>query len=364
MTVPPRPDVLARQPYVPGESRLPGFEKPIKLASNESALGASPAVAAALAEAGARLHLYPDGLFKDLREALASRYGIDAARIVFGVGSSEIIGQLARAYVGPGDDVVQGEYAFMMFRLEAKTAGARVIAVPEPDYRVSVDALLAAVTLATRLVYLPNPNNPTGTVLPIGEVRRLRNALRADILLVLDAAYGEYVTAADYEDGFSLVDEAGENTIVLKTFSKIYGLAGLRLGWAYAPPAVLDVLYRIRGPFNVTTASAIAGLAALRDQAHVEKARAHNARWRAWLEAELAALGFHIVPGVCNFTLVTFEEPGAFAKLDAFLRSRGIIVRVMTGFGLANALRITVGTEAENRALVAALEEYARDRAA
>lgn len=364
MPVPPRPDVLARQPYVPGESRLPGFERPIKLASNESAVGPSPAVARALADAASRLHLYPDGLFKDLREALAARSGIDAGRIVFGVGSSEIIGQLARAYLGPGDQAVQGEYAFMMFRLEAKSAGAAVVTVPEPGFRVELDALLAAVTPATRIVYLPNPNNPTGTYLPIEEIRNFRKALQEDILLVLDAAYSEYVTAPDYADGLSLVDEPGENVIVLKTFSKIYGLAGMRLGWAYAPPSVLDTLYRIRGPFNVTSASAIAALAALQDEAHIEAARAHNRQWRGWLETELARLGFSVVPGVCNFVLVTFEQPGAFAHVDAFLRARGIIVRTMTGFGLANALRITVGTEAENRALIAALGEYTRLAAA
>lgn len=364
MPVPPRPDVLTRQPYVPGESRLPGFEKPIKLASNESAMGASPKVAAALEKAGARLHLYPDGLFKELRETLARRYGIEAARIVFGVGSSEIIGQLARAYAGPGDDVVQGEYAFMMFRLEAKTAGARVVTVPEPGFVVSVDALLKAVTPATRIVYLPNPNNPTGTYLPISEIKRLRRGLRDDVLLVLDAAYSEYVTAPDYQDGLKLVDEPGENVIVLKTFSKIYGLAGMRLGWAYAPPSVLDVLYRIRGPFNVTTGSVVAALAAIEDDAHIESARAHNGRWRDWLEKELAALGFAIVPGVCNFVLATFDTPGEFAKVDAFLRGRGIIVRTMTGFGLANALRITVGTEAENRALIQALAAYRKAAAA
>jgi histidinol-phosphate aminotransferase len=364
MPVPPRPDVMTRQPYVPGESRLPGFEKPIKLASNESAMGASPKVAEALQTAAVRLHLYPDGLFKDLRQALAERNGIEADRIVFGVGSSEIIGQLARAYLGPGDEAVQGEYAFMMFRLEAKTAGASVICVPEPTFRVNLDALLAAVTPATRIVYLPNPNNPTGTYLPIDEIRRFRHALRSDILLVLDAAYSEYVTAPDYADGLKLVDEPGENTIVLKTFSKIYGLAGMRLGWAYAPPSVLDALYRIRGPFNVTSGSAVAALAALCDGAHIEAAREHNRRWRGWLESELTGLGLSIVPGVCNFVLVTFEAPGEFAKVDTYLRSRGIIVRTMTGFGLANALRITVGTEAENRALVAALADYRRSLAA
>jgi histidinol-phosphate aminotransferase len=364
MPVPPRPEVLSRQPYVPGESRLPGFEKPIKLASNESAMGASPKVAAALEAAGGRLHLYPDGLFKELRETLAKRNGIDGARIVFGVGSSEIISQLARAYVGPGDDAVQGEYAFMMFRLEAKTAGAKIITVPEPAFKVDLDALLAAVTPATRIVYLPNPNNPTGTYLPIDEIRRFRKALREDILLVLDAAYSEYVTAPDYEDGLELVDEPCDNVIVLKTFSKIYGLAGMRLGWAYAPPSVLDVLYRVRGPFNVTTGSIVAALAAVTDDAHIERARAHNANWRAWLEAELAALGYTVVPGVCNFVLVTFGRDGEFAKVDAYLRSRGIIVRTMTGFGLANAVRITVGTEAENRALVAALSDYAKAVAA
>lgn len=364
MPVPPRPDVLARQPYVPGESRLPGFEKPIKLASNESALGASPKVATALEQAGPRLHLYPDGLFKDLRETLAKRYGIDGGRIVFGVGSSEIISQLARAYLGPGDDAVQGEYAFMMFRLEAKTAGAKVITVPEPTFTVDLDALLASVTPTTRIVYLPNPNNPTGTYLSISEIARFRKALRDDILLVLDAAYSEYVTAPDYEDGLKLVDLPGENVIVLKTFSKIYGLAGMRLGWAYAPPSVLDVLYRIRGPFNVTSGSAAAALAAVGDDEHIEHARSHNARWRGWLEQELTSLGFTIVAGVCNFVLVTFDAPGEFAKVDAYLRSRGIIVRVMTGFGLANAVRITVGTEAENKALIAALRDYARAAAA
>jgi histidinol-phosphate aminotransferase len=337
--------------------------KPIKLSSNESPLGPSPkAVAAYKAEAD-RLERYPDGAVTALRQAIARRYGLDPARIVCGCGSDELISLIAHHYAGPGDEVLHSAHGFLMFKITALASGATPVAAPEKNYRVDVDAMLARVSERTKLVFLANPNNPTGTYIPHDEVRRLHRGLPGHVLLVLDAAYGEYVRRNDYEAGLELVATTA-NTVMLRTFSKIYGLAALRLGWAYCPAAVADVLNRVRGPFNVTAPAIAAGVAAVEDAEHVERAVAHNERWLPWVTAEIGKLGLEVTPSIGNFVLVHFptgpdSTKGATAA-EAFLKARGIILRPVGAYGLPNALRMTLGTEEENRVVVAALAEFVR----
>jgi histidinol-phosphate aminotransferase len=346
-------------PYVGGESMVPGVERVIKLASNEGALGASPRAVAAFVEAAGDIHRYPDGNCQALREAIAELNGLDPKNIVCGAGSDELIGLLCRAYAGPGDEVLYSEHGFLMYPIAAKTAGAKPIAAKETNLTVDVDKLLAKVTDRTRIVFLANPNNPTGSYLAEESMARLRAALPASVLLVIDAAYAEYMRRPDYGPGVGLVD-AGDNVVMTRTFSKIYGLGGARLGWAYCPPAIADVLNRARNPFNVASPAQAAGIAALADTAFVARARGHNDKWLAWITRRLREMGLEVPDSVCNFVLVRFPtEPDCDAKsADAFLKARGLIVRRMGGYKLPDSLRITIGLEDEMRAVVAALAEF------
>lgn len=352
----PRPGILSIAPYVGGESAIAGQQRVIKLASNESALGPCPAAVAALQAAAGEVHRYPDGGCVDLRRALARLHRLDARRIVCGAGSDELIGLLCRAYAGPGDSVIYTRHGFLMYPIAAQAAGATPVAVAERALTADVDAILAGVDARTRIVFIANPNNPTGTYLPTSELARLREGLPGEVLLVIDAAYAEYIDRADYQGAFELV-EAHDNVVVTRTFSKIYGLGGVRLGWAYCPDAVADVLNRSRNPFNVSSLAQVAGLAALSDGAFVARAQAHNSRWRAWLTNELRGLGLSVGESFCNFVLARFHDPAAADAADRQLKSRGIIVRKMGGYHLPEALRITVGAEDELRALVQALVE-------
>ena len=350
----PRPNVLEIAAYVPGKSHAAGGRAVHKLSSNETPLGPSPAAVAAYRAAAENLFLYPDGGATALREAIARRYGLDAARIACGAGSDELISLLCAAYLKPGDDIVQSRYGFLMYSISAKVAGARTIFVDEPDLVADVDAIVRAVTPRTKLVFLANPNNPTGTYVPFEAVKRLAEALPPTALLVLDAAYAEYVRRNDYSSGLELAATM-ENVVMLRTFSKIHGLAGLRIGWLYGPAHVVDALNRVRGPFNVALPSIAAGAAAIADAAHVEAAVAHNERWLPWLTAELEGLGLKVTPSVGNFVLVHLPDRDGLraADADAHLQADGIIVRRMDGYGLPNALRITIGSEAANRAVAA-----------
>jgi histidinol-phosphate aminotransferase len=356
--------VLDIEAYVPGESKVPGGLKPIKLSSNETPLGPSPKAVAAFTEAGAALERYPDGQATALRQAIARRFGLNPDRIVCGAGSDELISLIAHAYLGPGDEGLFTEHGFLLYRIVVLAAGATPVVAPETNLKADVDALLALVTPRTKVVFLANPNNPTGTYLGIDEVRRLRAGLRDDILLVLDAAYAEYVRKNDYEAGLELVATT-ENTVMTRTFSKIFGLAGLRIGWAYCPAAVADALNRIRGPFNLSAPSIAAGAAAMDDWSHIEAAVRHNDEWLPWLTAEIAKLGFEVTPSVANFILIHFpNEPGRdAAACDTFLKERGIIMRRVGGYGLPGALRLTIGTEDENKKVVAALAAFVGARA-
>jgi histidinol-phosphate aminotransferase len=357
----PRPGIEEIAPYVGGESKIAGVERVIKLASNESALGPSPLAVAALREAAATSHRYPDGSCKALREALADRHDLDPARIVCGAGSDELITLLCRAYAGPGDEVLYTEHGFLMYSIAARTVGATPIKVPETRLTADVDALLAKVSDNTRMVFLANPNNPTGSYIPESEMIRLRAGLPENVVLVIDAAYAEYMspTLNDYGPGTRLV-EAGENVVMTRTFSKIFALGGLRLGWAYCPAAIADILNRVRNPFNVASAAQLAGIAALSDAPLVERARLHNDKWRAWTTKQLRGLGLEVPQSFGNFVLVRFaaEPDRNAAAADAFLKARGIIARGMAAYGLPESLRITIGLEDEMRAVVAALAEF------
>jgi histidinol-phosphate aminotransferase len=353
----PRPGILEISAYVPGESEVEGGVKPIKLSSNETPIGPSPKAIAAYQAMAAQLDRYPDGASTALRTAIARHYGLDPDRIVCGAGSDELISLLAHHYSGPGDEVLITAHAFAMFKIFALASGATPVVAPERDLTADVDALLARVTPTTRIVFLANPNNPTGTYLPHDEVRRLHKGLPAHTLLVLDAAYGEYVRRNDYETGLELV-ATNANVVMLRTFSKIYGLAALRLGWAYCPAAVADVLNRVRGPFNVTAPAIAAGVAALGDTEHVEKAIAHNETWLPWVTAELERIGIGVTPSIGNFVLMTFPAGKSAAAADKHLKARGIIMRPVGAYGLPNALRMTIGTEDDNRKVIAVLTEF------
>jgi histidinol-phosphate aminotransferase len=353
----PRPGILEIAAYVPGESEVPGGVKPIKLSANETPLGPSPKAIAAYKAVAEHLDRYPDGASTALRSAIARRYGLDPARIVCGAGSDELISLLAHHYSGQGDEVLMTAHAFAMFKIFTLASGATPVAAPERDYRADVDALLARVTPRTKIVFLANPNNPTGTYIPHDEVRRLHRGLPGHTLLVLDAAYGEYVRRNDYEAGLELVATSA-NAVMLRTFSKIYGLAALRLGWAYCPAAVADVLNRVRGPFNVTGPAIAAGIAALDDIAHVERAVAHNEKWLPWMMAELERIGIKVTPSAGNFVLLHFPAGRTWTAADTFLKERGIILRPVGAYGIPNALRLTIGTEDDNREVVGALTAF------
>jgi histidinol-phosphate aminotransferase len=355
----PRPGILDIAAYVGGEARIPGVDRPIRLASNESALGPSRKAMAAFAALSGDIHRYPEGSAQDLREAIGRRHRLDPERIVCGAGSDELIALLLRSYAGPGDEVLYSRHGFLMYPIGALSVGATPVAAPERALTADVDALLQHVTPRTRIVFLANPNNPTGTYLGASQLARLHAGLPSSVVLAIDAAYAEFVNRNDYEPGVGLVDRA-DNVVMLRTFSKIYALAGLRLGWAYCPPAIADVLNRVRGPFNVSTPAIAAGIAAVEDVDALERARAHNHRWQPWFSEQLAALGLPLTPSVGNFVLPRFpDEPGRDAGAAfGFLQSRGILTRKMGAYGLPQYLRITIGTGAEMEKVASVLGEF------
>jgi histidinol-phosphate aminotransferase len=360
----PRPGVLEIEAYVPGKSSAPGVGRVFKLSSNETPLGPSPKAIDAYRAVAQHLEDYPDGASTALRTAIGRAFGLDPDRIICGAGSDELLNLLAHAYLAPGDEAIHTLHGFLVYRIATLASGGRPIVVPETSYTADVDAILAAVTERTKLVFLANPNNPTGTYLPFDEVRRLHRSLPPGVLLVLDAAYAEYVRRNDYEAGIELV-ATSDNVVMCRTFSKIYGLAALRLGWLYGPAPVVDALNRIRGPFNVNAAAMAAGVAAIEDTAHVETARAHNDRWLAWLTAEIGKLGLEVTPSAANFVLIHFpDRKGREAQdADRFLTARGLILRGVAAYKLTGALRMTVGSEEANRLVVAALAEFAGRKA-
>lgn len=362
MTKPaPKEWILGISPYVPGKAAADDGRPLIKLSANENPLGTGEAARAALVAATADLATYPDPGAAKLREAIAAAHGLDPARVIYGTGSDELLHLAASGYAGPGDDVLYVRYGFSVYDIAARRVGATPVIAPDMDYATDIDALLACVTDKTKVVFLANPNNPTGTMTPREEIARLHAALRPDILFVLDQAYAEYLDAGEDDGGLDLAKSAA-NVFVTRTFSKIYGLAAERIGWGYASAEVIDVLHRIRAPFNVTTAGQAAAVAAVNDQAWVEASRAHNRQWREWLAGEIASLsnhGLRAVPSKANFILILFE--GALTAEAAMkgLWDEGYATRWLPGQGLPHGLRITIGTEQQVRAIAAKLRAMA-----
>ena len=355
----PRPEILGIHPYVAGESTVAGANRTVKLSSNEGAFGVPPGAQAAIREATEEVFRYPDGGATALRTALGRRWGLDPARIVCGAGSDDLLYQFCLSYGGPGREIIMSAHGFTIYEIAGVYAGSRVIKVPERDMATDLDAMLAAVSPATRLVFIANPNNPTGSMITAEALARFRAALPAHVLLVIDSAYAEYVTSDEYDAGIRLVD-ATDNTVMTRTFSKIFGLGGMRIGWCYAPPAVVDVLNRVRGPFNVSVAAQAAAIAALAEQGWVEHSRAHNAEFRDVLTEGLTAAGIKVWPSQGNFVLADFVTVDKANAADAFLRGRGIIVRKVAGYGLPHCLRITIGTAEEVGLIIDGLTEFTR----
>ena len=355
----PKSGVMDIAVYVPGKSKVPSGIVLHKLSSNESPIGPSPKAKAAIAEAALKMEDYPDGSSTQLRNAIGEVHGLNAENIICGNGSDEILGLLANTYLTVGDEAIFTEHGFLVYRIATLAAGATPVVVKEQDCKADVDAILRAVTVKTKLVFLANPNNPTGTYLPIEEIRRLHSGLPSDVVLVIDAAYAEYVRRNDYESGIEMVS-GNSNVIMTRTFSKIYGLAALRIGWAYGSCHIIDALNRVRGPFNVNSAAIAAGTAAIKDKAHLELSIAHNDEWLLKVTEALEALGLIVTPSVGNFVLVHFPDSKGktAAEADVFLTQRGFVLRAVTGYGFPNALRMTIGSKEANLGTLSALKEF------
>lgn len=353
----PNAGIMDIAPYKPGKSRsMPGV-KVAKLSSNETPLGASPLAAQAFVEAAGSLHRYPESGAPRLRSAIGETFGLDAERIVCGAGSDELIGLLIHGYAAPGDDILISRHGFLMYKIYAQGCGVNTVFAPEKNLHTDIDAMLAALTPKTKIVFVANPNNPTGTYISRDEMVRLQAALPPHVLLVIDDAYAEYVENEDYSTGAELV-EAHNNVVMLRTFSKIYGLSSLRLGWAYAPQHVVDVLHRIRGPFNVSTPAMEAGIAAVRDTEFMEKTRSFNNEWLAWMHKELDVLGLPHTPSIANFVLVKFDNAEQASEANKYMAEQGLIAREVGAYGLADYLRISIGLEDENKTVIEALKSF------
>lgn len=354
----PKAGILSIEPYVGGESKAAGAQRVIKLSSNEGAFGPSESAIEALQDMAPDMHRYPDGHCHALRDALAKKHGLRKDGIVCGNGSDEIITFLIQAYAGAGDEILYSEHGFLMYGITAKAFGATPVSAPEKNVTADASALLKAVTDKTKIVFLANPNNPTGTYWPLDQVKDFRKKLRGDILLVLDNAYAEYVTDPGYEDGgFDMVDRH-DNVVVTRTFSKLYGMGGLRLGWGYCPPGIADILNRVRGPFNVSSAAQVAGLAALEDNEFLRRSVEHNTRIREKCVKALADIGLSCVPSQANFLLVDFNTPERAEGCRLALKDEGILVRQVGAYGLPQYLRITLGTDEEMALAIGAIKAY------
>ncbi len=347
----PKPGIMDITPYTPGKSSREAGVVPIKLSSNENPYGPNPKAVAAYKDAAAQMHRYPDAGASALREAIGEVCGLDAARIVCGAGSDELIGLLVHAYASEGDEVLFSQHGFLMYAIYARSFGATPVKAPETNLKADVDNLLAAVTTRTKIVFIANPNNPTGSYLPASEIKRLRDGLPEHVILCLDDAYAEYMDAPDYSDGVELVD-ATENTVMCRTFSKIYGMGGLRIGWMYAPTAIIDVMHRVRSPFNVNSAAQAAAIAAIKDTGYTEEQRLKNKGQLAWLSSALKDAGLHVFPSVCNFVLVRCKDDAQAKQLIGNLAAEHIYVRDVSNYELPDCIRISVGTPEENQRLM------------
>jgi histidinol-phosphate aminotransferase len=355
----PRPGIADITPYRPGKATVEGVENPVKLSANENILGCSPQAREAFLEAADTLALYPDGRGNRLRAAVAERYRLEPERLILGCGTDEIFALLNQTYLEPGDNIVQGEFGFGAYAIGARACGGEVRLARETRYRIDVDEMLACIDDRTRLVFIANPANPTGTFISRSEVARLHAGLPGRVLLVLDGAYAEFNSDPGFSDGIDLAREA-ENIVVTHTFSKLHGLAALRVGWAYAPAAVAEAVDRIRLPFNTSIAGQAAAIAALHDEAFQARSLAHVERWRPWLTQQLGGLGLEVVPSAANFVLIGFPRSSGriAAEAETFLARRGLILRGVGGYGLPDHLRLTIGLEEHNRAVIEALAEF------
>ncbi|MEM8539697.1 MAG: histidinol-phosphate transaminase [Pseudomonadota bacterium] len=356
----PRDGVMQIHAYKPGSDKANPNVKLHKLSSNETPLGASPAAIDAYVEASKNLEIYPDGSATKLRDAIAQAHGLNSDNILCSNGSDELLGLLANIYLNPGDEGIFTEHGFLVYKIQILAAGGTPIVVPETDLRASVDAILAAVTERTKIVFLANPNNPTGTYVSDSEVRRLQESLPSHVLLVIDAAYAEYVRRNDYASGIELVS-SNQNVVMTRTFSKIHGLAALRVGWMYAPTHIVDAVNRVRGPFNVNAAAIAAGTAAIQDRAHIDSAIAHNDQWLPKLTEALEKIRLIVTPSVGNFILIHFPTDDAAKSASAandYLIERGFVLRMVSAYGLPNALRMTVGAEESNLGVIDALTSF------
>jgi histidinol-phosphate aminotransferase len=356
----PNPGILDIAPYTPGKSPVPEpGRKVFKLSANETPFGPSPKAIEVYKAAAAHLEDYPEGTSRVLREAIGRAFGLDPDRIICGAGSDEILNLLAHAYLSRGDEAISTAHGFLVYPIATRANGATNVVAPESDFTADVDAILERVTPRTKLVWLANPNNPTGTYLPFDEVKRLRAGLPPNVVLVLDAAYSDYVSRNNYERGIELVSTT-DNTVMTHTFSKIHGLAALRVGWMFGPAHIVDAVNRIRGPFNVSTPAMLAAAAAIEDTAHLEMSKAYTERWRNWLNEEIGTLGLKVTPGVANFVLIHFPQARGktAADADAFLTTRGLVLRALGNYGLPHALRMTIGTEEANRLVAEALRDF------
>jgi len=348
--------------YAQGKSVAEGFAEPIKLSSNESPLGPSPAAIAAYHDAAKRLFRYPDGGQTALRKAIAACHGLDASAIVCGNGSEELQLMLVRAFVSPGDEAICSEHSFIMGRIHAEAQGATIVTAPEPQFRASADSILSRLTKKTRMIMLASPNNPVGDYMRRADLSRLVAGTPRGVIIIYDGAYADYVDAADYDDGLSL-HRNSPNVVVTRTFSKLYGLAGLRIGWMCADRQIVDAVERIRTPFNTNIAALAAAEAAVRDVDHASLVRAHNTKWLAKITDALRGFGYDVLPSVANFYLIRFDATGSFTaeRAGEFLMRRGIIPRPAHAGGPSGCLRITVGLDHENEAVIAALGDFRRE---
>lgn len=355
----PKPGILDISAYVGGKSKAEGVAHPVKLSSNENILGCSPAAKAAYAGAIDRLHIYPDGQATILRQAVAERFGLEPQRLMFGCGSDEIFALLNQTFLEPGDNIIQGQYGFAAFSIGARACQGEVRYAAEPDLCIDVDEVLKLVDERTRLVFIANPANPTGAFLPPDEVRRLHAGLPAGVILVLDGAYREFVTDEDFEEELALARHSA-NVVVTRTFSKLHGLAALRVGWGYASEAICDAVNRIRLPFNVNIPALEAAVAALGDEDFQRRSLALVDQWRPWLVQQLGGLGLEVTPSKANFVLVRLPQTKGktAAEAEAFLASHGYLVRSAASYGLPDRIRITIGLEEHNRAVVDLLAEF------
>ncbi|MCW8914586.1 MAG: histidinol-phosphate transaminase [Magnetovibrio sp.] len=356
-TISPRSGILDIAAYVGGESKIQGVDRILKLSSNEGAFGPSPQAVEAMEAAAKSAHRYPDGGSTALRQAIAKRYNLDADRIVCGAGSDELLSLLTYSYAGPGDEVLYSEHGFLMYPIAAKAAGATPVKAPETDLRTNVENLLTAVTDKTRIVFVANPNNPTGTYLSLSELEALRAGLPEDVLLVIDAAYAEFVNRNDYSAGLELVN-AGQNTVMTRTFSKLFALGGLRVGWGYFPTEIADVMNRVRGPFNVGSVGQAAGIASLQDLEFQQKSVEHTLEWVDKTQSALNDLGIQTTQSVANFILARLGSPERAEAADTYLRERGIIVRRMGSYDLPDSLRVSIGAADEMEIFINTMRDF------